>query len=152
MIKLQDILKEIGESNVKPYKYTVASSNEDETRYNFKTDSNIKYEIEITNQVIVKGRVIVAYKPIKGSYEDETNKGEHFRIMSTVVTAVKEYLTENPDTKEITFTTPPSPEKDSDVDTRRLNFYIAYINKQLPGGKVRTDALGRIIVELPKKK
>ena len=150
MIKLRDILKEVGEASSKPYKYSVDYEEDKTIRYKFKTDSKIEYIINIAQYPVTRNKVrlIVAFKTKTGDYDTITNKGEHFRIMSTVVTAVKEYLSKVPKAVEISFT----PSKETEGDERRANLYKAYIAKQLPGSKIEVYSDGRYIVELPKIK
>jgi hypothetical protein len=145
-MKLLDILLEIGETNVKPYKYTIDFEGDGEAQYLFTTDSKLEYQVNIATLKI--SRIIIAFKEIKGEYEDITNKGEHFRIMATVVACVKDYLAKNPKIKELSFT----PSKSHDADNRRSKLYNAYIQKQIPGSKIFPYSDGRIIVELPKKR
>jgi len=123
-----------------------------EIHYEFTTDSKLKYEINIA-QIIPNVRkkeirLAVAFKPEGKTYHTITNKGEQFRIMATVVAAVKEYLATVPNATEISFT----PSKADEGDMRRANLYKAYITKQIPGATVRIFSDGRYIVELPKKK
>jgi hypothetical protein len=149
MIKLTNILKEIGEASAKPYKYTTEYEEDDEIQYNFTTDSGLNYDISIAHYAINcnKIRLIVAFKPANSSYDTVTNKNEQYRIMATVVNAVKKYLLKVPKAVEISFT----PSKADENDMRRANLYKAYIAKQLPGSKIEIFSDGRYIVELPKK-
>jgi hypothetical protein len=147
-MKLLDILLEIGEANVKPYKYTIDFEEDGEAQYLFTTDSKLEYQVNIADPYTKISRIIIAFKEIKGEYEDITNKGEHSRIMATVIACVKDYLAKNPKIKELSFT----PSKSHDADDRRSKLYNAYIQKQIPGSKIFPYSDGRIIVELPKKR
>jgi hypothetical protein len=153
-IKVKTGINEIGDASAKPYKYTVdfeeTEPGYEEIQYEFTTDSKLKYEISIAHYDISrnKTRLIVAFKSIDGSYETITNKGEQFRIMATVVAAVKEYLAKVPEAIEISFT----PSKETEGDDRRANLYKAYITKQLPGSKINIYSDGRYVVTLPKVK
>lgn len=150
MIKLRDILKEVGEASIKPYKYKITYKDPgEEIQYEFTTDSKLKYEISIAHHPITrnKTRLIIAFKTITGNYDTITNKGEQFKIMSTVVAAVKEYIAQVPNVVELSFT----PSKETEGDDRRANLYKAYIAKQLPGSKIEIFSDGRYAVELPKK-
>lgn len=150
-IKVKTGINEIGEASLNPYKYKITYEDPgEEIQYKFTTDSKLEYQISIAHKSITrtKTRLIVAFKPVTGSYDTITNKGEHFRIMATVVAAVKEYLATVPTATEISFT----PSKADERDMRRANFYKAYITKQLPGSKVDTFSDGRFIITLPKKK
>lgn len=148
-------INEIGEASSKPYKYKVDFEEIDpdfsEIQYKFKTDSNLEYQISISQVKPLrdskKVRLVVAFRTIQGTYNTDTNKNEQFRIMATVVAATKEYLSKTPNATEISFT----PSKTDRGDMRRANFYKAYIKKQMPGSKIQVFSDGRYIVELPKK-
>ena len=149
-IKVKTGINEIGEATLTPYKYKIAKEEGDKIRYEFTTDSNLQYEINIAQLSIInkptKKRLAVAFKQQGSSYDDITNKNEQYKIMATVVAAVKEYLEKVPRAIEISF----EPAKADEGDMRRANLYKAYINKQLPGSNVRVFSGGRYIVELPK--
>lgn len=152
MIKLKDLISEIGEASAKPYDYRVTYDDPGvEIHYEFTTDSKLKYEIKIAqfipNVRKKEVRLAVAFKPEGKTYYTITNKGEQFRIMATVVAAVKDYLAKVPKAVEISFT----PSKADEGDMRRANFYKAYIKKQIPGSNIEVFSDGRYIVELPKK-
>lgn len=151
-IKVKTGINEIGEASLKPYKYKIEFEDRDEIQYEFTTNSKLKYNISIA-QIVPNVRkkeirLVVAFKPEGKTYYTITNKGEQFKIMATVVAAVKEYLAKVPDATEISFT----PSKADEGDMRRANFYKAYINKQLPGSNVRIYSDGRYIVELSKNR
>lgn len=160
MISIQKLITEIGDASLPPYKYTLDYYEVDdefdysaEALYLFKTDSDTEYEVQIydPNRMNRKKntRLIVSFHTKDGKYEEETNKGEQYRIMSTVVSIVKEHIAKYaPKTKELSF----SPSKANETDQRRGNLYKAYIAKQMPGSKVHEYSDGRFIVELPKKK
>ena len=65
------------------------------------------------------------------SYKVETNKGELFRVMATVVDITKKILKERENIKTLTFS---GSKKDED-DNRRNNLYMAYIKKHIPNVK-----------------
>jgi hypothetical protein len=155
MIKLKSILKEVGEATAKPYKYKVDFEETDpkygEIQYGFHTESGLEYQISIAQVKPLRDskkiRLVVAFKTTQGTYETNTNRNEQFKIMATVVAAVKEYLAKVPNAVEISFT----PSKRNENDNRRADLYKAYIAKQLPGSNIRVFSDGRYVVELPKK-
>jgi len=136
MIKLKDILTEVGEGTATPYKFKFKKSTfgGKERSYAFTTDSSLEYEASLTS---LKTNLYVSFKTVTGDYSDVTNKGEQFKIMATVIAIIKadiEFLAKegNPPVKVIKF----APEKSDDNDNRRANFYKAYIQKQLPNARV----------------
>lgn len=148
MIKLKDILKEIGEGTAKPYKYT-RSTKYDNVFYKFRTDSNIDYVVTMDLFEEEMNVRFIAMDPSKkqATYQDETNKGEQFRVMATIVLAVKEELKKQPQVTVVTF----DPAKSFQDDDRRAKFYKAYVQKQLPGSKLTTSFTGEYKIELPNK-
>jgi hypothetical protein len=149
MIRLTDLLKEVGEGTAKPYEYSVEFEDNMEVNYNFQTDSGLKYDL-LLRQIPPsrdEHRLIISFKTQTGDYEDLTNKGEQFRIMATIVDAVKKYLVKFPKISYISF----MPSKETGNDNRRANLYKAYITNQIPGADVSIKSDGKYIVKLPKK-
>ena len=148
MIKLTDILKEVGEASSKPYDYKIEHEDTNEIFYTFKTDSGLDYVINIEQLHPVRSskdvKLSIAFRTVDGSYEEVTNRGEQFRIMATVVAAVKEYLAKVPNVTEIIF----YPSKADQGDIRRANLYKAYIQKQIPGSAVKSYATGYHSIKL----
>ena len=155
-IKVKTGINEIGEASAKPYKYTVNFEETDpgyeEIEYGFKTESGLEYQISITQVKPLRDskeiRLIVAFKTTQGTYDTDTNRNEQFRIMATVISAIKEYIVKVPNATEISFT----PSKADRGDMRRANLYKAYIAKQIPGSKIDIFSDDRYIVTLPKAK
>ena len=163
MIKLTNILKEIineiGDGGSKPYNYTLAREDVDEDfgfyfrLYEFVTDLGTHYEVsfEIEEDFskdepweFMNIEFGVNEKDGGGvSYKVETNKGEVFRVMATIVDITKNVLKERRRIKTLTFS---SSKKDED-DQRRNNLYMAYIRKHVPnvknieidGSEIRVD-------------
>ena len=145
MIKLRDILKEVGEGTATPYKFKYTPRLfQDERKhirtYKFTTESNLEYIVILAVNTASEDRYItisVMFKVDDGDFSDVTNKGEQFKIMATVIAIIKsaiELLKEEgkPPVKVIEFV----PEKSDEADNRRANLYKAYIQKQLPNAHV----------------
>ena len=147
MIKLTNILLEIGEGTAKPYKYKLTRREStpgfgDYFRlYEFVTDLGTHYEVmfEIEEDFskdepweFMNIEFGVDEKDGGGvSYKVETNKGELFRVMATIVDITKSILKERKNIKQLTFT---GSKKDED-DNRRNKLYMAYIKKHIPNVK-----------------
>lgn len=145
MIKLRNILKEIGEGTATPYKFKYTPRLfQDERKhirtFTFTTDSELNYIVILSINTASEDRYItisVMFKTEDGDFSDVTNKGEQFKIMATVIAIIKkaiELLEEEgkPPVKIIEF----APEKNDESDNRRANLYKAYIQKQLPNAHV----------------
>ena len=147
MIKLTNILLEIGEGTAKPYKYKLTRTESDPDfgdyfrLYEFVTDLGTHYEVmfEIEEDFskdepweFMNIEFGVDEKDGGGvSYKVETNKGELFRVMATIVDITKNILKERKNIKTLTFS---GSKKDED-DNRRNKLYMAYIKKHIPNVK-----------------
>ena len=158
MIKLTSILKEIiseiGDGGSKPYNYKLTRTVGDYFRlYEFVTDLGTHYEVtfEIEEDFskdepweFMNIEFGVDEKDGGGvSYKVETNRGEVFRVMATIVDITKKILKERKNIKTLTF----SGAKKDEGDNRRNNLYMAYIRKHVPnvknieidGSEIRVD-------------
>ena len=155
MIKLQDILQEIGEGSAKPYPYKLhrnsftklidknngnvlsAMDNEDsfgqsytQIKYTFKTDKGVSYVVMFDYFIDNDGWIeaVIAFTA-NGSYGDVINKGEVFRVMATIVDIVKEnhkhYPAEN-------YEMEPTKDNFNEKGSRRERMYLMYIKKTMP--------------------
>ena len=96
MIKLLDILKEIGEISVTPYKYDYDKSKH---KAFFTTEDGTKYVVYFD---ISKGEMKVDFGVLyeeddEGDdvdFEIKTNKGNIYRIMSTVISVIRKALSD----------------------------------------------------------
>jgi len=149
MIKLINILNEIGDRLLTPYKLTSSGKG----IYNFTNDNGTDYIITIKEDEDDMNRIDVSFNVVDDSavdpYATETNEGDIYRIMATVITAGKEYLTKYPKVTNIFMT----PSKSNTEDNRRLNLYLAYIKKQFPDWnvKVTNDLYQKIHLKKKKK-
>ena len=158
MIKLKDILLEIGEASAKPFTFKKNSgpsakeykgNDSDELLYEFTTDKKTKYfvSIEIDKRSYrseyprsIKSEINFGAQTAGGGYSlDDTNLGEQYRVMATIKDIVIEFINEWQelwyiDSIEV------SPIKSTDggdddtidaVDSRRGKLYLAYIRKAL---------------------
>ena len=162
MIKLRDILKEIGEGSSKPYKYKFDSQDGNDIMYTFTTEeSKTDYEVDlfmytqetyaqqygVANADKIKFPAMdISFRQAGGDYDEETNTNEQYRIMATVVAISKEMLSKQPKITTLLY----APTKADKDDMRRANLYKAYIQKQLPGSTVSSiNKNGKYIIELP---
>lgn len=166
MVKLLDLLKEIGEGSKEPYKYKKVSSKDlDYSVFVFTTEENVDYEMIINKHdhqikktidyevefgigksISDKLRTKIDYK----STSKDTKTGNIYRIMATLVDIIKKEMVldkqeHNHTLKSIHF----SPTKEDESDDRRLKLYTAYIQKQMPGSEITTLPNGTVTVELP---
>jgi hypothetical protein len=92
----EEFIFEIGDSSSKKYKYTLNGKLDDMSEFNkrlyasFKTESGLEYTLTVIN---INSFLDVDFTA-DGEYA-ETNKGEMFRIMATVVDVVETILNSN---------------------------------------------------------
>jgi hypothetical protein len=158
VIKLKRILKEIGEATSSPYKWKKASKKEDIEFFTFITDQGTMYKVAL-DYFIHEDRYQTrgsfrTYPAVgvsfgikdKGKYLTNTtsNKGEVYRVMSTIVDIIKDYLKHNNSIKVIAY----APVEDyGDEGYKRNALYKSFIQKQIPTAKFE-DSYGSTIVKI----
>ena len=157
MIKLKNILNEIGDGSAKAFPWKYDNTDNEDFRYKFQTDDG----------------TYTALFTLSGSNEWDLSFGKGggwmnidtttvtgvgaFRVMATLVEIVKDFLdntfekyidekdlyatggTEELVPKMISFNTSKEGGRSEEEDSRRSNLYKAYIQKQVPGAKVKKD-------------
>ena len=127
MIKLIDILKEIGDAYSQSYEYSYDGSN---YKAYFTTEHNTQYKVIFET---INNRMNISFGVIYDSDDDPdfeviTNKGNIYRIMSTIISIINRAISEfNPN--EIKF----------DSDNRRIKLYKNYIEKNLKGYNITKE-------------
>ena len=155
MIKLIDILNEIGDSSAQKYNWQFKgkydTSDVINLDYEFKTDANIQYFVKLTiresSVSSLSFEMTVAFgvgkSIIKKAFGDKktfaqvVNKGEVFRVMATIIDIVKDGIErmakDDYPVKVILFV----PEKEKETDTgfkstdQRAKLYMAYIKQNM---------------------
>jgi hypothetical protein len=165
MIKLKDILYEIGDGSSKafPWKYHEShpASDDQDFVYTFKGD---KEQGIVTFSFADDNEWDVAFGSIKPrSATDDTEEGDYssltdegpFRVMATVTEIIKDFLSNTykkhiddkelfgrTEPKELSFNTSKESGRGKKGTSKRAKLYQAYIQKQLPGANVRKFAAG----------
>jgi len=157
MIKLKDILYEIGEASAKPFAFKKTSGDSAEEYkgndsnnvvYEFTTDKQTKYLVSIDQSPMrtprtISSEVDFGAQTAGGGFSlDDTNMGEQYRVMSTIKDIVFDFIEEwqehwyihNLEVAPIKSTDGGDDDTDSidGVDSRRGKLYLAYIKKNLP--------------------
>ena len=155
MIKLKDILKEVGEATTTPYKWKKASTKRRTVFFTFTTDQDTSYKVSLENYIYEDFHddnkeypAIEVTFGIKenGAYSPTTvtNKGEMYRFMSTIVDIIKDYIKRNDNIKVIIY----EPiKKEGEKGFKRNDLYMAFIKKQIPTAKFE-DSYGSVIVKI----
>lgn len=143
---LEQVLSEIGDtSNIETYTYsrTPEMEQHDEEVYEIKfiteSDTNyivIIYKIDINEDNI--WRMDVEFGITDGGskydYKSTVNKGELYKVLATVVKAVKKEIEISTEEGKNIVTIRIEPSKNFESDSRRANLYMAYIKKNMPAG------------------
>lgn len=157
MIRLKDILKEIGEASSRPYSYDFYGDYSDMRIYGFDTE-NYPYTVELqyadlynydedaTNILGVRFYVVDEDDPDMERDDVVTNKGELFRVMATVTAIIKKDLQDHPEIDTITFT--PAKKEGETTNVSRLNLYIRYIKNAFPNASITSGTRGSVEVKL----
>jgi hypothetical protein len=136
-MKLLDILREIGEASATPYEYT----------YNgvlraayFTTEDDIQYKVTFGT---FDNDMEIAFGVVDGSdvmdYEIDTNKGNMYRVMSTVMKIIRQAVSEFKP-KQIMFGAAKS-------DPRRMKMYKKYVANVLKDYSVVQDSSDILVLQ-----
>ena len=117
----ESLLNEIGDASAKVYKWTLDNSLPSLEQAHFDVDG-MKYTVWLGH---FRSGVNVTFDA-NGDDKVTTNQGKQYRIMSTVIEIIKDYIERNPSVFKISFV----PNEDFGNDERRLKLYMAYIEKQ----------------------
>ncbi len=135
-------LNEVGEANLKPYKWEevdregyfvyVEFTTDSETEYNVDLESTVYLDKDLNNIPALGVEFLAKPKGIGGSSAKiVVNKGELYRVMATLADIIKKYIKKSK-AKAIIY----SPSKKSDEEdfgSQRDNLYRAFISKAIPG-------------------
>ena len=132
MIKLKNILNEIGDSSAKPFNFLLTVSGKNEYQYMFLTkEKQIPYYV-IFKYVSKSDVWDISFSTIGSKNGDEViNSGEMYSVMATIVKIIKDFISKkNPEKLQY------SPAKNFDIDLRRAKLYDVYLKKNLNGWDV----------------
>ena len=128
-------LNEIGDASTQPYPFTIdeySSFSLLRIKFYFTTDKDVKYTAAFSEMPSsYKKEYEFAFVANDGTFTDIINKGEVFRVMSTIVKILEkgiEIINSKGGWKQIYF----YPTKSFKGDERRKNLYQSYIIKNLP--------------------
>lgn len=152
MIKLKDILLEIGDSSATSYdwEHTIQSKkgasrfkgiipkNEHywHDQYNFQTESGLIYIVTVNKKLFIGDKrptASISFEASEGDWEKTTHgdtftRGEMYRVMATIMEITKSYIENNPNLQTLSM----NPVKNYENDERRKKLYLAYIKKNIP--------------------
>jgi len=140
----EEKITEVGEANLKPYKWQELDMNGYVVFTRFVTDSETQYDINLettpyypedsTSSIkALNVEFIAKPKGAEGSSAKiVVNKGELYRVMATITDIIKKYV-KKLKAKAILYS--PSKKQGEDFGTQRDQLYKAFIKKAIPGVK-----------------
>lgn len=162
MIKLRNILNELGDAGIKPFPYTPnfrVQKTEDYINITLKFKDNLNRNIEIgfdwMEEIMVRGsdeniglpkNYFGIYYGINGKYgsnndEKTVETGQYYlKLLSTLVSIVKDFVKKyNPDGLAIIKTFEDRNEKDTKFNKQKERMYITWLTQALPNYQLRME-------------
>ena len=100
--------------------------------YLFTTDSGVQYEVRFGRKQDNILHVIIVFGVTNDEYNGEeyieTNKGEHYHVLATIVEIVKNFRLVHPNVRIYEFSGLARPEETDEQTTIRLQFYKRYLS------------------------
>ena len=144
-------VNEVGDASANAYKWKPVGRGTYSNEFTFTTDSGLEYYVKFWD--VGDDTIEVAFlaeepdQYDRAEYSTVTNRGELFKVMSTVAVIVLYYLQSNPEYKYLTYEPSKTTGKD---DNRRDKLYRAYMKKMIPGSEeVPSDEKDYIKFKLP---
>ena len=146
-------VNEVGEANLKPYKWKEVDADGYWVYTRFVTDSETQYDVDLksTNYIddnLKNLRTIEIEFSAKlkgaagGSAKIVVNKGELYRVMATVADIVKKYIKKSK--AQAIIYSPSKKSNEENFGVQRDNLYKAFISKAFPGTKF--EKIGNLIL------
>jgi len=99
--------------------------------YLFMTDSEVEYEVRFARKKDNLLKATIAFGVLNEEYEGEeyveTNRGELYRVMNTIVKVVRLYITQHPNIRSFEFTGEPTAKDAKAGQSKRMMMYGRYI-------------------------
>jgi hypothetical protein len=99
--------------------------------YYFVTDRGTKYEVRFGRKQENILHVMIVFGVINDEYNGEeyieTNKGEHYRVIATIIDIVRNFKRNQPNTRIFEFSGIARPDEITERSTLRLKFYSRYL-------------------------
>jgi len=151
----EEKITEVGEANLKPYKWKEVDRESYFVYTRFVTDSETQYDVDLksTNYVDddlnnLRALGIEFSAKLKGdegsSAKIVVNKGEMYKVMSTIADIIKTYIKKSK--AQAILYSPSKKSDEEDFGTQRDNLYRAFISKAFPGVKFKQD--GEIVAAI----
>lgn len=134
---------------MEPYKI-IAPSIPTGQIYQFITKHGVEYEVRFGRKKENILHSVVVFGVLNDEYEGEeyvvTNKGDAFRVMTTICQVIRMYLTEHPNMQIVEFTGILRDGDDSEHTSQRTKLYLRFLPRAFPDAVWRTEIIGNQIV------
>ena len=136
-------INEVGEANLKPYKWEEVDAEGYYVYVHFVTDSETQYDVDIKSTMYfppgqmdsvpaLEIEFLAKPKDAQGSSAKVVvNKGELYRVMATLADIIKKYLKKSK--AQAIIYSPSKKSSEENFGTQRDNLYRAFISKAFPG-------------------
>lgn len=118
--------------------------------YHFDTDSGLEYEVRFARKKDNLLNTTVAFGVLNDEYEGEeyieTNRGEVFRVMATIVAVVRMYLVQHPNVRVVEFTGEPTEDENENETNQRVRLYQRYLPQIFTEGSWEFNLVGNHMV------
>jgi len=118
-------ISETGEGTADSYPFRYDNISDSQVEYHFNTVGD-SYIVEVKN--IGMGEWYMEFGVAGGTPQDVVNKGELFKVMSTVLKIVNDFLDRH-EPNVLKFE--PSKDEEREDDNRRFNLYMQFIKKNM---------------------
>jgi len=118
--------------------------------YQFTTKYDVEYEVRFGRKKENILHSVVVFGVLNDEYEGEeyvvTNKGDAFRVMTTIAEVIRMYLSEHPNMQIVEFTGILREDDKKEHISQRTKLYLRFLPRVFPNHKWRTEILGNRIV------
>jgi len=140
----EDKINEIGDMSSKSYSFKNITA----TKYSFFTDSGLEYIVEFEiDEPYARVDFYIKNSKSDNIWKEKINRGEIFRVMSTITNIVNKFLNESPKIDVLVI----EPSKQDIDDNRRYNLYMAFIQKNISPVEYKIKATPKEINIIRKK-
>lgn len=118
--------------------------------YQFTTKFGVEYEVRFGRKKENILHSVVVFGVLNDEYDGEeyvvTNKGDAFRVMTTISEVIKTYLGQHPNMQTVEFTGILREEDDSDNTSQRTKLYLRFLPRVFDSEKWNTKIEGNRIL------
>lgn len=144
-------INEIGTASAKSYSFSIEQDSPWVLTYEFTTESGLEYHVrfDLDENMSSLSFYVANLDPgeVKGwIFGQVTNRGELYKVMSTIVKIINEFIKKYPKIDTISI----APTKNYDEDNRRYKLYLQFINKNIDKSKFYVEATSNEIVIIRK--